>query len=137
MSDTPQLLLAHHLKALKLPTFLREYRVRSTRPLLSPVNSMKPDERDVLHQAQADQDGNDSWRNELAIEHVRLLRNFVAEPTLWDRSADTASSFAQRTWLVRSRPASNLCTPAGKRTERFGDGRRASLRSPTGSTRTL
>ena len=23
MSDTPQLLLAHHLKALKLPTFLR------------------------------------------------------------------------------------------------------------------
>ncbi len=25
MSDTPQLLLAHHLKALKLPTFLREY----------------------------------------------------------------------------------------------------------------
>ena len=25
MSDTPQLLLSHHLKALKLPTFLREY----------------------------------------------------------------------------------------------------------------
>src|SRR5262249_52455016 len=25
MSDTPQLLLAHHLRALKLPTFLREY----------------------------------------------------------------------------------------------------------------
>ncbi|MFQ6019110.1 MAG: ATP-binding protein, partial [Kiloniellaceae bacterium] len=25
MSDTPQLLLAHHLKTLKLPTFLREY----------------------------------------------------------------------------------------------------------------
>jgi DNA replication protein DnaC len=25
MSDTPQLLLTHHLKALKLPTFLREY----------------------------------------------------------------------------------------------------------------
>jgi DNA replication protein DnaC len=25
MSDTPQVLLAHHLKALKLPTFLREY----------------------------------------------------------------------------------------------------------------
>ena len=25
MSDTPQLLLAHHLKALKLPTFLHEY----------------------------------------------------------------------------------------------------------------
>ena len=25
MSDTPQLLLVHHLKALKLPTFLREY----------------------------------------------------------------------------------------------------------------
>ena len=25
MSDTPQLLLAHQLKALKLPTFLREY----------------------------------------------------------------------------------------------------------------
>jgi DNA replication protein DnaC len=25
MSDTPQLLLAHHLNALKLPTFLREY----------------------------------------------------------------------------------------------------------------
>ena len=25
MSDTPQLLLAHHLKALKLSTFLREY----------------------------------------------------------------------------------------------------------------
>jgi len=25
VSDTPQLLLAHHLKALKLPTFLREY----------------------------------------------------------------------------------------------------------------
>ena len=25
MTDTPQLLLAHHPKALKLPTFLREY----------------------------------------------------------------------------------------------------------------
>ncbi len=25
MSDTPQLLLAHHLKTLKLPTFLRAY----------------------------------------------------------------------------------------------------------------
>ena len=25
MSDTPQLLLAHHLKALRLPSFLREY----------------------------------------------------------------------------------------------------------------
>ena len=25
MSDTPQVLLAHHLKALKLPTMLREY----------------------------------------------------------------------------------------------------------------
>ncbi len=25
MTDTPQLLLAHHLKALKLPTFLRKY----------------------------------------------------------------------------------------------------------------
>ena len=25
MTDTPQLLLAHHLKALKLPIFLREY----------------------------------------------------------------------------------------------------------------
>ena len=25
MSDTPQVLLAHHLKALKLPSFLREY----------------------------------------------------------------------------------------------------------------
>ena len=25
MTDTPQLLLAHHLTALKLPTFLREY----------------------------------------------------------------------------------------------------------------
>ncbi len=24
MTDTPELLLAHHLKALKLPTFLRE-----------------------------------------------------------------------------------------------------------------
>jgi hypothetical protein len=25
MTDTPQILLGHHLKALKLPTFLREY----------------------------------------------------------------------------------------------------------------
>ena len=25
MSDTPQVLLVHHLKALRLPTFLREY----------------------------------------------------------------------------------------------------------------
>ena len=25
MTDTPQVLLAHHLKTLKLPTFLREY----------------------------------------------------------------------------------------------------------------
>lgn len=25
MTDTPQILLAHHLKASKLPTFLREY----------------------------------------------------------------------------------------------------------------
>jgi hypothetical protein len=32
------------------------------------VNSIKPAERHVLHQAQADQDGNDDWRNELAID---------------------------------------------------------------------
>ena len=25
MTDTPQVLLTHHLKALKLPTFVREY----------------------------------------------------------------------------------------------------------------
>ena len=25
MTDTPQVLLVHHLKTLKLPTFLREY----------------------------------------------------------------------------------------------------------------
>ena len=25
MTDTPQILLSHHLKALKLPTFLRDY----------------------------------------------------------------------------------------------------------------
>lgn len=25
MTDTPELLLAHHLKSLRLPTFLREY----------------------------------------------------------------------------------------------------------------
>ena len=25
MNDTPQLLLTHHLKTLRLPTFLREY----------------------------------------------------------------------------------------------------------------
>ena len=29
MSEEPQLLLAHHLKALKLPTFLREYEAAS------------------------------------------------------------------------------------------------------------
>jgi hypothetical protein len=29
MSDTPQVLLAHHLKALKLPSFLREYDKRA------------------------------------------------------------------------------------------------------------
>ena len=32
MTDTPQLLLAHHLKALKLPTFLRESRVNPLAP---------------------------------------------------------------------------------------------------------
>ena len=30
MNQTPQLLLSHHLKALKLPTFLREYRQGSS-----------------------------------------------------------------------------------------------------------
>ena len=30
MTDTPQVLLAHHLKALKLPTMLREYDKMST-----------------------------------------------------------------------------------------------------------
>ena len=29
-ADTPQVLLEHHLKALRLPTFLREYRGEST-----------------------------------------------------------------------------------------------------------
>jgi hypothetical protein len=33
MTDTPQVLLAHHLKALKLPTFVREYdKVRANAP---------------------------------------------------------------------------------------------------------
>src|SRR4029077_21208217 len=62
-----------------------------------------------------------------------LSRAFLANPELWDRSVDKASSFTQRTWLVRFRPASNLCTPARKRTERVGDGPRASFGSSTGS----
>ena len=37
MSDTPQLLLAHHLKALKLPTFLREYDKLAGTGLVTPV----------------------------------------------------------------------------------------------------
>ena len=30
MTDRPHILLAHHLKALKLPTFLREYECSAT-----------------------------------------------------------------------------------------------------------
>ena len=33
MSEVPQVLLAHHLKALKLPTFLREYDKQFSRSL--------------------------------------------------------------------------------------------------------
>ena len=37
MTDTPQVLLAHHLKTLKLPTFLREYdKIVNRRPNLTP-----------------------------------------------------------------------------------------------------
>ena len=39
MSDTPQLLLAHHLKALKLPTFLREYAHSDAKRPLIPIQS--------------------------------------------------------------------------------------------------
>ena len=34
MTDRPHILLAHHLKALKLPTFLREYADRVLRVAL-------------------------------------------------------------------------------------------------------
>ena len=39
MTDTPQVLLAHHLKTLKLPTFLREYDklARPTAPPRAPT----------------------------------------------------------------------------------------------------
>ena len=37
MSDTPQVLLAHHLKALKLPTFLREYSWLASVPARAPT----------------------------------------------------------------------------------------------------
>jgi len=35
VSDAPQVLLAHHLKALKLPTFLREYDKLARQPTRS------------------------------------------------------------------------------------------------------
>ncbi len=35
MAGTPQVLLAHHLKQLKLPTVLREYEKRGSRPSMS------------------------------------------------------------------------------------------------------
>ncbi len=39
MTDTPQVLLAHHLKTLKLPTFLREYDkvARASAPPRAPI----------------------------------------------------------------------------------------------------
>ena len=97
--------------------------------LFSPMNSMKSAEHYKRRQAQHDQDGNDKWRNEPAIDHMQLPRDFFADPISWRRPAETASGFVQRTSLARFRRASARCTPAGKPTEPFADGRHASLRS--------
>ena len=42
MTDTPQVLLAHHLKTLKLPTFLREYDKLARQCATDPVGPQEP-----------------------------------------------------------------------------------------------
>jgi hypothetical protein len=75
--------------------------------------SRSPAERDVLHQAQADQDGKNDWRNELAIDHVRLPRNFLADPTFWLLPQPRSASVAQQTKQCRDRRAA--CPTRAKR----------------------
>jgi hypothetical protein len=64
-----------------------------------------------------------------------LSRAFLADPTLWDRSVDPRPPALRKGLGLFD--LGRRQTPARKRTERFGDGRRASLRSRTGSTRTI
>ncbi len=41
MNDTPQVLLNHYLKTLKLPTFLREYEIMASRCALEKVDHVQ------------------------------------------------------------------------------------------------
>lgn len=43
MNDSPQVLLEHHLKHLKLPTFLREYKTAAVGSAVVGVIDAKPD----------------------------------------------------------------------------------------------
>ena len=89
MSDVPQVLLGHHLKALKLPTFLREYdkladaleeveRIYDAmyRPavyamLLFSADTSKPIHRDLQQRAQTDA------RTGLATRSVFSARSYT------------------------------------------------------------
>ena len=84
MTDTPQLLLAHHLKALKLPTFLREYdklarRRRGPRsyPLSAAPSRTRADRPRTAHGGASDQGSAVPGRKEPG--QLRLRRHSVAQ----------------------------------------------------------
>ena len=86
MTDTPQLLLAHHLKALKLPTFLRESdklarqcaaRGPRSYPLSAAVGRTGADRARTAHGGASDQGGTVPGREKPG--QLRLCRHSVAQ----------------------------------------------------------
>jgi hypothetical protein len=92
MSDTPQVLLAHHLKALRLPTFLREYDKLARQCAAEGVDHS----RYLLRLAELEMIERERRTVERRIKEARFpavksldgaVRNFVFEPVVDERSS--------------------------------------------------
>ena len=81
MTDTPQVLLAHHLKTLKLPTFLREYDKLARQCATEGADHV----RYLVHSAvyPSVTDGAHGWRG-LCSGPVTVAASLVA-PAYWER----------------------------------------------------
>ena len=90
MIDTPQLLLAHHLKALKLPTFLREYEKLARQCAAEGLDHI----RFLLRLAEL----------ELIDRERRMMERRIKEARFQRTRASTAST--SRQFLRSTRPSS-------------------------------
>ena len=104
MTDTPQLLLAHHLKALKLPTFLREYDKLARQCAAEGVDHIRlpaapgragADRARAAHGRASDQGGAVPGREEPRQLRLRWPCRRSTRPSCWSWPARSTSSAAR------------------------------------------